>query len=163
MVRLLFMLLVPIAAMSADDVSPIPVQIEADQLEVEHGDGQARFSGHVKLVRGTFVLHADQLTAHYGDKGGKMHFSYGRAEGNVRFEEGDRQGSADAVLFDQVSGVVTLMGNAELEQPGGRISGDSIEYNLDSGDTNVRQGESGRVKLRIEQEPASSAGVLPTP
>jgi len=163
MLKLAMLMLFSIAAVAADEVPPQPMQIEADQLEVEHSSGQAKFSGHVKLIRGAFVLYSDRLTAYYGDEGGKMHFSHGRAEGNVRFEEGDRHGRADAVMFDQGGGVVTLLGGAELEQPGGQLSGDSIEYDLNSGDTRVHQGETGRVKLRIERglTPSPEAGQAP--
>jgi lipopolysaccharide export system protein LptA len=163
MLKLIFFLFFPLVVLAADEVRPQPMQIEADQLEVEHNAGKAKFIGHVKLVRGAFVLSADRLTVYYGEEDGRMRFSHGRAEGNVRFEEGDRHGAADAVVFDQGGGKITLLGNAELGQPGGQLSGDSIEYDLNSGDTRVHEGESGRVKLRIEQGLAPSSGALQTP
>ncbi|MDX8411817.1 MAG: lipopolysaccharide transport periplasmic protein LptA [Mariprofundaceae bacterium] len=162
-VKLILLLLFPLAALAADEAPPQTMQIEADQLEVEHNAGKATFIGHVRLVRGAFVLSADRLTAFYGEEDGRMRFSHGRAEGNVHFEEGDRQGAADEVVFDQGGGKITLLGHAELEQPGGQLSGDSIEYDLNSGDTRVHEGKSGRVKLRIEQGLSPSLGAPQTP
>jgi len=145
MIRLMFMLAVLLAGIHPAWAGPVTV--EADHLDIWHDKQQALFAGHVHLKRDDFELFCDKLRAFYAEGSGIDHAV---ATGHVRMQQGDKHGHADKAELDNKRQILTLTGHAVMEQPGGRIEGDTIIHNIDKKTTEVRQGKNGRVKLRID-------------
>jgi len=129
-----------------------PVTVQADHLDVWHNKKEAVFIGAVHLVRDDFELFCDRLRTFYEEGGG---IERGIATGHVRMRQGDKHGRADRAILDNKRQILTLMGHARMEQPGGRVEGAMIVHNIRTKTTEVRPGKGGRVKLRIDE---SSSG-----
>jgi len=127
-----------------------PLQIESERLEIQHAKHQATFTGHVHLVRDDFELWSDKLVAYYQANSGDIKLA--KAFGRVRIRKQDKRGSSDKAILDNLKHVITLIGNAEMEQENGKVRGSTIVHSLDKGYTEVLQGRSGRVKMRLESE-----------
>jgi len=126
-----------------------PVTVQADHLDVWHDKQQALFAGHVHLKRDDFELFCDKLKAFYTEGSG---IERAEAIGHVRMRQGDKHGHADKAELDNKRQILTLTGHAVMEQPGGRIAGETIIHNIQKKTTEVRRGKNGRVKLRIDTD-----------
>jgi len=149
---LLAVWVLPLSAVAAESV---PAEIEAEKLVVEHAKSQVEFSGAVHLRRGEFELNCDRLVAHY--RQGHARLERAEAYGHVRIRNGKAHGSSREARLDQKKGILLLIGNAVMEQPGGKVQGDIIEHDINRAYTEVRKGKGGRVRMLIE----SDTGVLP--
>jgi len=132
--------------------------VQSDHLDIWEKKQQAMFTGNVHLARGSFELFCDTLRAFYrsGEEGGGI--DHALASGHVRMLQGDKKGTAASALIDIRRQLVTLRGHAAMAQPGGRVEGDTIVYNIAARTTEVRQGENGRVRLRIDEKQMDGSG-----
>lgn len=126
--------------------------VQSDHLDIWENKQEALFTGSVHLVREDFELFCDSLRAFYrtGKEGGGI--DHALATGHVRMIQGDKQGSSDSAVIDNRRQIVTLRGNAVMEQEGGRVAGETIVHDMAGKTTEVMQGEGGRVSLRIDEK-----------
>jgi len=130
-----------------------PVTVQADHLDIWHSKQQALFAGNVHLKRDDFELFCNKLRVFYTKGSG---IERAEATEHVRMNQGDKRGHADKAELDNQRQILTLTGHAVMEQPGGRIEGETIIHNIQKQTTEVRQGKDGRVRLRIDN--AGSSG-----
>jgi len=128
------------------------VTVQSDHLDIWENKQEALFTGSVHLVREDFELFCDSLRAFYrtGQEGGGI--DHALATGHVRMIQGDKKGSSDSAVIDNRKQIVTLRGNAVMEQEGGRVAGETIVHDMAGKTTEVMQGEGGRVSLRIDEK-----------
>ena len=133
-----------------------PLQIESRRLEVRHDRQQAIFTGNVHMTRDEFELWSDRLVAHYAAKTGGLE----RAEafGHVRMKKRDKRGASDRAVLDNRNHTITLIGHAEMQQKGGIVRGSTIVHDLRADRTDVLQGDSGRVNMRIDDDAKALRG-----
>lgn len=72
------------------------------------------------------------------------------AFGHVTMIQGEKKGHADTARLDQKKNLLTLKGNAVMEQPGGRIEGETIIHNMSSEKTEVYPVKGGRTHMTIK-------------
>lgn len=153
----LLVLLLPVCAQAQ------PVEIVADSMVLEHQQKRAEFTRNVKLTRGDFSLFCDRLLAFYRDSDNQL--DHAEAYGHVRIRQGAVRGKARKAILDQHKNQVTLIGEAELERPEGKVEGERITHNLSSEKTVVKPGKKSRARLIIEsgkkQGPPADGGVEP--
>lgn len=132
-----------------------PIQIESDHLEIQHAKHEAFFTGHVHLTRGAFELFCDRLVAYYSKDG---HGGIDRADafGDVRMKQENKRGKSDKAKLDNKHHILTLIGHAEMADPEGRVQGSTIVHNINTNETVVREGETGRVKLHLDSNDVQS-------
>ena len=125
-----------------------PLQIESNHLEVRHAKHQAIFTGNVHLVRDDFELWSNKLIAYYQENSSDIE----RAEafGKVRIRKADKYGSSDKAVMDNLKQTVTLIDNAMMKEEDGWVRGSTIVHDLEGNHTEVLQGETGRVKMRLD-------------
>lgn len=135
------------AAHAADSV-----RIESDRLAVTHQENRADFRGSVHLTRGDFELRCDRLVAYYKERaGGEL--DHAEAFGHVKMSQGEKRGAGDQAIYRQREGVLTLIGNAVMEEPGRTVRGEKIVHHIESTRTEVQQSEQGgRVRLSIDPD-----------
>jgi len=135
------------------------VTVQSDHLDIWEKKQEALFVGRVHLVREDFELFCDKLRAFYknGKEGGGI--DHALATGHVRMIQGEKKGTSDSAVIDNSRQIVTLRGNAVMEQEGGRVTGETIVHHLNSKSTEVLQGENGRVTLRIDDQKMDAADV----
>ena len=91
----------------------LPIEIEADNLEVQQNKQLAIFAGNVNAIQGSYVLQAETLTVHY--LAGQNKTSNGQAIeridaiGQVYFSpEPETTAQGDEGVYDVVAGTITL-------------------------------------------------------
>lgn len=127
------------------------VQIESEQMTVNHKKSQAEFKGGVHLIRDDFDLRCDRLLAYYKNNT----LQRAKAFGRVRMKQGDKRGASDKATFNQTTHILTLIGHASVEDKDGVVRGEKIQHNLDTEHTEVMQGDGERVRFTIESDDAS--------
>jgi lipopolysaccharide export system protein LptA len=123
--------------------------ITADRMVVQQPKQTAVFEGQVVLRRERFELKCDRLVVHYDPKNSGQ-LRQAEAYGHVRIRHDQTTGTAKEARYDQRQGIVTLIGDAELMQPGRTVHGEKIVHDLRTRSTQVQQGGSGRVHLHID-------------
>ncbi len=122
------------------------VQITADHMRMDALQHQAHFSGGVHLTRGDFQLWSDQLLVLYQHQ----HIQKAIADGRVRMIQLKKTGMAEHAVFENSTRIVTLKGNASVENEQGVVRGETIIYHIDSQETIVSQGNKQAAHLHFE-------------
>ncbi len=127
-----------------------PIEITADNLEVEQDRQIATFTGNVDAVQGELVLKADRLVVHYRQDGEtENNVSRIVAEGNVFLASPDSTAQGDRGVYDVDNDTMVLIGNVVLTRDENVIRGDRLTINLATG------------KSRMESRAAASGTSVP--
>jgi len=124
------------------------VEIESEQMSVDHLHNKAEFKGGVHLIRGDFDLRCDRLLAFYHEN----ELQRAEAFGRVRMKQGQKRGASKHAIFNQATNILTLIGQASVEDEQGVIRGEKIIHHIAGGQTQVMQGEGGRVRLSLDSD-----------
>lgn len=96
---------------------------EADSLLYE--GNKIIYTGHVKFVRGDGVLTADKVIIYLDEK---KKAKWAEAEGNVRYHDSKRKARANRATYDFQKEILTLTGNARVEEGPNFVEADEIIY-----------------------------------
>lgn len=127
----------PVAAQTAIELkglrqdTSLPVEVEADRLAVDQANGQATFTGNVKVTQGEMTITAGEARVEYTPDGkgiDKVLLS-----GRVLFASPTDAAEADEAVYTIASGEVVLTGDVLLTQGATTISGGRLVYDLDAG------------------------------
>ena len=135
----------------------LPVNIEADKLEVQETDQTAIFSGNVVVVQGTSTLRTAKLTIYYEKNGSAQPAAptpqgdvvTGRnirrldAEGAVSVTSGTQKASGTRGIFDMPSNTITLTGNVMVTQGNNILKGDKLVVDLTTQKSRVESSNTG--------------------
>lgn len=134
-----------------------PIELEADQVELDDNKGTSTYIGNVRLVQGNLSLQANRVIVFLKDsKIIRM-----QAEGTpARFKdklEDDRQVEAEATQMDyHVSNAeIMLTGEGMLNQNGNILRNDRIHYNLTTG-TLKAGGKDAEQRVKVILQPADT-------
>lgn len=122
-----------------------PVEVAADQLSVDQGDGSAVFTGNVVIGQGQMRLSADRVTVEYAG-GDQSRIRTLTAEGRVTLVSGQDAAEAANAVYDVASGNVTLTGDVVLTQGQNVLTGNRMVVNLSTGTAQVE----GRVRSILQ-------------
>jgi len=131
--RSLFLLLsLPSLAQALPDDAQQPIQITADNARFDEKSGEALYRGNVQIVQGTLRVNGDTLTLKVDAQG---NLQTARTLGKqAHYEQktdpakGLVKADANEIIFDNNTGVITLLGNAVLRQDSANFSGPRIVY-----------------------------------
>jgi lipopolysaccharide export system protein LptA len=118
----------------------LPVEIQADELAVNQGDGTATFTGNVLVGQGEMRLSAGAVRVEYGPDGGaikRLHASGGVTLAN----KAEAAESRDAV-YTIDTGEVVMTGDVLLTQGQSALSGQKLVIDLKAG--------TGRMEGRVQ-------------
>lgn len=122
-----------------------PIEIEADNLEIQQDKQVAIFAGNVSAVQGALRLQAQTLRVHYLT--GKNRASEGQsiaqidAIGQVVFLSENETAQGDEGVYDVTAGIITLTGDVVLTRGESVIRGRRVVLNLETGLSTVESGE----------------------
>ncbi len=125
-----------------------PIHITAEHMRMNTLQQHATFSGGVHVTRGDFQLWSDKLVVFYQ----KQHIQKAIADGRVRITQNNKRGASNHAVFQNKQNMLTLTGQASVENEQGVIRGETIEYHIDTQETIVSQGAHQPVRLHIEDE-----------
>ncbi|MEC9345078.1 MAG: lipopolysaccharide transport periplasmic protein LptA [Pseudomonadota bacterium] len=129
-----------------------PIEIQADNLQVDRDARVAVFTGNVDARQGRMTLKADQLRVHYregGDAGASGgNISLIEAIGNVEVSTETERATGAAGAYDVDKGIITLQGGVRLYGKQSVLTGNQVVMDLNSGQS--RLGGQGRVTATFD-------------
>ncbi|MGC2518800.1 MAG: lipopolysaccharide transport periplasmic protein LptA [Burkholderiales bacterium] len=154
-----------------------PINIESDRLVADDAKKVSTFEGHVVLIQGTLIIHADRIVVRQDDQG----FQYGTATGNPATFRQKREGydeyidgEALKIEYDGKIERVELFDQARLRRGNSEdVRGNYISYDqkteyftVKSSSDASQQSRDGRVRAVImpkkkEPEPATAPTAAP--
>ena len=141
----------PVVIAAESDFSQ-PIDVSADRSEYNEKTGKQRLSGNVEIRQGSILIRADVIDVFLKDN------RLDAIEGSgspIRFQQQNEQGelvtgSCERINYDAVNGILTLQGNARLQQPRQQLASDSIVFNAINQSVVAEGGNSGRVSITIQ-------------
>lgn len=150
-------------ALTADKDKPI--NIEADQVDIDERNGVSTYTGKVTLVQGTLQMSADTVVVHTTERRlAKMVASGNPARFRQRPDGAteDVQAQAKQVEYRAPSGIVLLTESAELRQGANSFTGARIEYDSVRNVVRASGTSPGNGRVKVIIQPATLEGG-PTP
>ncbi len=128
-----------------------PIKLLADKATYSERTGVTSYSGSVIITQGTLKLTADDITVNLSQQRSiNSAIATGRPatmQQIVTQEKGLAKGQANKIDYNAVTGIITLTGNAKLNQNGASFTGNVIRYSLKAGDVEATAGGNQRVEL----------------
>ena len=110
------------------------LKVEAVRQKADIKNNQVIFFGPVSVTQGTININADELRAFGTESGSKktMVATGSPATFSQELDDG-RIGTASAneIRYELATSILTLKGNAKLDQAGSQVTGNLISYNID--------------------------------
>ncbi len=126
--------------------SRLPVEVTADNLNVNQDDGTAVFTGNVLIGQGEMRLSAPRVLVVY--KSDQSGIEKLEATGGVTLVSGEDAAEAQRADYDIDSGLIEMQGNVLLVQGSNSLTGDTMFVDTRAGTARV----SGRVKTILQPE-----------
>ncbi len=127
------------------------IRLLADKATYRQSTGVTQYSGNVSITQGTLKINADSITLNLSKK---RSINKAVAKGRpARMEQviskakGKVQGRANSIEYNNLTGIITLTGNAKLTQNGASFAGNKIRYSLKAGDVEALGSKQRRVEL----------------
>lgn len=135
-----------ISSLKKHDVNQ-PIDISADELEVQTKDNTAIFRGHVAAVQSDMTIKADRVTVYYREQGGERPLggpsaiSRVDASGNVLLTSASETVRSKWGVYDLDMKIITLGGSVVMTRGDNNIRGDRLQLDLVSGVTRIEGGD----------------------
>ena len=123
-----------------------PVEVTADNLNVDQDTGSAVFSGNVVIGQGDLRLSAPEVRVTYAAATGDI--TRLLATGGATFATATEAAEAQTADYNLASGLLTLTGDVLLTQGQSALSADSMILDLKAGTAQM----SGRVRTVFQQD-----------
>lgn len=126
----------------------LPIEITADQLDINQGDGTARFVGNVIIGQGEMRLSAGTVLVEYASVNGDATGEISRliASGGVTLVNGSEAAEAQDATYTLATGEIVMTGGVILTQGRNALSSDSLIIDLKAGTGRLE----GRVKTILQ-------------
>ncbi len=128
-----------------------PIKLLADKATYSERTGVTSYSGNVIITQGTLKLTADDITVNLSEQRSiNSAVATGRPatmQQVITADKGLAKGQGNKIDYNAVTGIITLTGNAKLNQNGASFAGNVIRYSLKAGDVEATAGNSQRVEL----------------
>ncbi|WP_239494621.1 LptA/OstA family protein [Roseovarius amoyensis] len=123
----------------------LPVEVTADNLDVDQTDGTAVFTGNVRIGQGEMRLSAPRVVVVYKDD--KSGIARLRASGGVTLVSGPDAAEAARADYNIDTGMIEMQGDVLLLQGANALSAERMTVDTRAGTARM----SGRVKTVIQQ------------
>jgi lipopolysaccharide export system protein LptA len=115
----------------------LPVEVTADQLQVNQTDGTAVFIGNVVVIQGPMRLTAPLVKVDYAQD--RKAIARLDASGGVTLVNGGEAAEAENAIYTIDAGEVVMTGNVLVTQGSSALSGNQLTVDLNAG-TGMMQG-----------------------
>ena len=154
LLMLVFVMIVPLAAVKIVRGEKGPIQITSDRLDAYDDKGIVLFSGNVVAVQGDTVINADKLYLYYDKKEGAGDSLAGittnsgkikkiELKDNVTIKKEGKIVTGDRAIFYNVEQKIIMTGNAVMRDGDNVIKGDRITVFLEE-NRGIVDGSSGK-------------------
>ena len=115
-----------------------PISLVADKATYNDKTGYTTYTGNVIIEQGSMKLQADAVNAQLNkDRQISMVTATGRP---ARFQQktdpnkGFAKGEGQKIVYNADTGILTLLGNAYVNQDGASVRGATLRYSMNKGD-----------------------------
>jgi len=129
-----------------------PVEVSADQLEVNQSDGTALYTGNVVIGQGEMRLAAPRVLVVYVEGQGRIDRL--EATGGVTLVSGEEAAEAERADYDITAGTVVMSGNVLLTQGQNVLTSERMLVDLEGGTAQME----GRVRTVIRSQDETGQG-----
>lgn len=120
-----------------------PVEVSADQLEVNQSDGTALYTGNVVIGQGEMRLAAPRVLIFYTEDESRIDRM--EASGGVTVVSGSEAAEAQTAVYSIDAGTIVMTGNVLLTQGRSALTSERMTVNLEDGTAQM----AGRVRTVI--------------
>ena len=150
-----FLLALPATLPALETDRQQPLEVNADSTDGTLGDGLATLNGGVEIRQGSLLIQADIAIVEKVD-GKVRRFELNGTPVHLQ-QEIEEQGlvsaEAEKIEYMVATGIVTLTGAADVVHPQYKVSGEILEYDLNTQHFKGSGGDSnGRIRIRLEPE-----------
>lgn len=149
------LLAMPGALLALETDRQQPLEVNADSTDGSLGDGIATLKGNVEIRQGTMLIRSDIAEVEKVD-GRVRKFELNGSPVHLQQEieeEGLVTAEAKNVVYMVATGIVTLTGEADVIHPQYHISGEVLEYDMNTQHFQGSGGDgNGRIRIRLEPE-----------
>ncbi len=146
--------LLPVSASALPEDSEQPVEINADRTEFDNAKQRHTLSGNVEISQGSMRISAELITLQLKDgeiseingKGKPLQYSITDNDGKPL------QASARQIIYRPIEAKLSLLGDASLTRPDRQLSGERIDYDINTAHINAIGNKKQRVKITIQPE-----------
>ncbi|MDX2483552.1 MAG: LptA/OstA family protein [Pseudodonghicola sp.] len=124
-----------------------PVEVTAENLDVNQADGSAEFAGDVLVIQGEMRMTADRVFVAYDRDASRI--ARLEASGGVLLVNGPDAAESESAVYSIDSGVIVMTGNVLLTQGPSVLSSNRMTVNLTTGTAQM----AGRVKTILNPTP----------
>ncbi|MEQ6918360.1 lipopolysaccharide transport periplasmic protein LptA [Halomonas aquatica] len=152
-------------ALALEGDASAPIEVEANQLDLDDREGTAVYTGNVDIRQGSMQLTGDRVEIRRNDQG---QLSQATATGERAYieqlpapDEPMVRGWGRTVIYHVAERRIELIDRAELHQGGDTFDGGYLEYFLDRRVVQARSDAEGvqeRQRVRMTLEPAKQGG-----
>lgn len=129
-----------------------PINISADASEYDEKAGTQVLSGNVEISQGSMVIKADRIKVELKNN------ALFRITGNgnpIRFQQLTERnellrGQSESISYNTETAEITFKGEAELERPGQKFTGHTINYNMTDLTFKAAGNDKGRVSIVLQ-------------
>ena len=143
----------PLMALESDRQEPL--EVSANSTNGTLGDGITTLHGNVDIRQGTLRITADEAEVKKVD--GRVSSVTFRGQPAALQQEIEEQGlvqaTANIIDYQVASGIVTLSGNADVNHPQYKISGELLTYDLNVQHFQGSSDENGNGRIHILLDP----------
>ena len=147
------LLAMPGALLALETDRQQPLEVNADSTDGSLGDGIATLKGNVEIRQGTMLIRSDIAEVEKVD-GRVRKFELNGSPVHLQQEieeEGLVIAEAKNVVYMVATGIVTLTGEADVIHPQYHISGEVLEYDMNTQHFQGSGGDgNGRIRIRLE-------------
>ena len=121
----------PLASAALPDDRAQPIRISADSASRDDRAGVTRYQGNVELQQGSLKINADLISIHHDEKQTDLIIAEGVPATMTQTPEvgkGPIRASANRIEYRRSDDLVRLITEANIEQDGATVSGDTIDY-----------------------------------
>lgn len=112
--------------------SNAPVQLAADQIELQDKANRVNLSGDVVITQGDLTLRAPRTTIAYSDAD-KLEIQRLDATGGVTVTRGNESASGSVAVYDFIKRIITMSGNVALKRGTDTLRGGRLVIDLRTG------------------------------
>jgi lipopolysaccharide export system protein LptA len=149
------MLMIPGSLLALQTDRQQPLEVNADATDGTLGDGIATLTGNVEIRQGSMLIQSDIATVEKVD-GRVRKFELNGSPVHLQQEieeEGLVTAEAKHVEYMVATGIVTLTGAADVIHPQYHISGEVLEYDMNTQHFQGSGGDNnGRIRIRLAPE-----------
>lgn len=129
-----------------------PINISADSSEYDEKAGTQVLAGNVEISQGSMVIRADRITVELKNN---TLFRITGSGSPIRFQQLSERnellrGQSEQISYNTETSEITFRGSAELERPGQKFTGHSINYNMVNLTFKAAGNDQGRVNIVLQ-------------